>query len=389
MAAAAHLWQADPTLQVSVIDPAGQWLSTWYRQFEMAEIEWLRSPVVHHPAPDPFALERFMRNHDLPRSGQRYELPLTEVFAKFCRALIAHMNLANPIAARPTSIRSDGEAVIVELPDQSLRAGHLIVATNSHRRPRPAWVDPLLGQHPGLITHGLDIDLPALPALDGVCVAIVGGGITAGHLAVGAAARGAAVHLISRETLRIRDFDTDPGWLGPRFLDAFNDEPDPSRRLSTAQEARNGGSVPDWMHTQLSTYDGPGSIRLHEASVVRQAAVRGDARCVLQLSDGSVLNADRLWLATGTQADVATLRCLRPLLDDVVTQNGVPLVGDDLRLGPHPAFVMGRLAMAALGPAAGNLWGAQRAARRITDAIAGVDLTARDKQEAALHLKPR
>ena len=68
------------------------------------------------------------------------------------------------------------------------------------------------------------------------------------------------------------------------------------------------------------------------------------------------------------------VQCLRPLLADVGDVQGFPLLNEQLRLGPHPAFIMGRAAMLSLGPAAGNLWGAQRAARLITQAITGVDV---------------
>ena len=68
------------------------------------------------------------------------------------------------------------------------------------------------------------------------------------------------------------------------------------------------------------------------------------------------------------------MRWLQPILDDIPITDGLPLVDQSLRLGPHPIFVMGRSATFALGPAAGNLWGARHAARRITTAITGIDL---------------
>ena len=52
-------------------------------------------------------------------------------------------------------------------------------------------------------------------------VFLIGGGLTDAHLALGAARRGASVDLISRRALRVRAFDTDPGWLGPKRLADF------------------------------------------------------------------------------------------------------------------------------------------------------------------------
>jgi hypothetical protein len=255
----------------------------------------------------------------------------------------------------------------------SIAARQLVVATNPHQRVLPSWIEPLLGHQVGLVSYGLDVDLRALGDLNGRDIAIVGGGLTAAHLAVGAARRGAAVRLISRRNLSVRSFDTAPGWLGPKYLDAFEAESDPRKRLKLAIQARSGGSIPEWMFNRLSHFSGPGSIELLESTVVRAVRPHTTEGCTLELSSGPV-NADHVWLATGTLPDAHALRSLKPLLEDCPMLQGLPVVDGRLRLGPHPAFVMGRLATLALGPASGNLWGAQRAAERITKVLTGIDL---------------
>ncbi|MEM7091742.1 MAG: FAD-dependent oxidoreductase [Actinomycetota bacterium] len=374
LAMATHLAVADPTLDVTVLDHADRWLATWNTQFERAEITTLRSPIVHHPAPDPFALDRFVSEFGLARSGLPYDLPTIDAFAQFCAAMIEHLDLAPPRATPAYQIRSDGRSVRLETGDGTLTARHLIIAANPHQRPIPDWVWPILGREPGLVTHGYDVDLRAQDDLTGRTVVVIGGGLTAAHLAHGAATRGAHVQLISRRNLSVRSFDTAPGWLGPKYLTAFDAEAVPARRLSIAGRARSGGSIPEWMHTRLGTFDGPGSVDLCEATVVREAEILADGGCVLDLSNGAQTRADHVWLAIGTQPDAYGLKALHSLLADVACINGYPIIDRNLQLGPHPAFVMGRLATIALGPAAGNLWGAQRAAHRITQAITGVDL---------------
>ena len=204
--------------------------------------------------------------------------------------------------------------------------------------------------------------------------------MTAAHLALGAASRGASVQLISRRDLSVRAFDTAPGWLGPKYLAGFDAEPNPARRLCIARRARSGGSIAEWLHTRLTDFDGPGEISLRESTSVCSAEVTQEAGCELYLQDEERIRADRVWLATGTEPAPQALRCLQPLLADVGDVQGLPFLDDHLRMGPHPAFMMGRAAMLTLGPAAGNLWGAQRAARRITRAITGVDLAAKYDQ---------
>lgn len=375
LAAATHLVEADPDLNLCVLDRSGQWLSTWHQQFRRAEIATLRSPVVHHPCADPYALSDFIDSQGHERSGLPYDLPTTHSFAHFCRALSEHHNLRPPLQASPQSIRNDGGMLTIDCGDRTITARSVVVAANPHRRQIPDWVWPLLGQRPGVIAHGLDIDLPAIDTLVGERVAVIGGGMTAAHLAIGAASRGAAVTLMTRRALNLRSFDTDPGWLGPKYLADFNDEPDPHRRIDMAREARNGGSIPSWMHDRLVAFDGPGNIDVIDSIEVDNAHLEANGTCCLALSNDSEMPVDRVWLACGTAPDASALRALRPLLEDTVSIDGFPVVDERLRLGPHPAYVMGRLATVALGPASGNLWGAQRAAHRITEAITGVDLT--------------
>ena len=63
------------------------------------------------------------------------------------------------------------------------------------------------------------------------------------------------------------------------------------------------------------------------------------------------------------------MECLRQILENTTFIDGFPLVDHSLRLNPYPVYVMGRSATFALGPAAGNLWGATKAAHRITKDI--------------------
>ena len=56
-----HLLQKRQTMQGKflVFDPSGRWMSRPYQQFAALEIPHLRSPAVHHPDPNHFALRKF------------------------------------------------------------------------------------------------------------------------------------------------------------------------------------------------------------------------------------------------------------------------------------------------------------------------------------------
>jgi len=79
--------------------------------------------------------------------------------------------------------------------------------------------------------------------LHGKQTLIVGGGLTRGHLAVGAIAREAQVLLRTRRYFPEKLFDTEPVWLGPKYLKGFAAEPDCHSRWETIQQARNGDSM--------------------------------------------------------------------------------------------------------------------------------------------------
>lgn len=374
LAAAVHLLAARPGLsnELTVVDPTGQWMHNWHEQFARLEIGNLRSPTVHHPGICAGELAAHTTHHGLGRSGLRYDLPTTTAFAAYCNDLITSKQLDQPLAATAGRVALAGEHLVVETDIGTIRCRHLILATNPHRREIPNWVGRLLGRLPGVIDHAADIDLRTVNSLAGATVVIVGAGLTAAHLAVGAAKRGACVELVSRRPVEARSFDTEPGWLGPRYLDDYRAEPDPEERHRQTLAARGGGTMPDWMHERLVALAGTGVLRFHEGRrVVAAGAI--DGRAALDLDDGTTLNADRLWLATGSSADIAADRSLEPLLPNISTIAGLPICDQHLRIGHYPIHVMGRLATLTLGPAAGNLWGARQAARAITTAITGVD----------------
>ena len=373
LATVLHLQRADPTLadETVVIDPSGRWMSTWDNQFERLGIDVLRSPIVHHPAPDVDALSYFVARHGFERSRLPYDPPTTAAFSAFTQHITDEAELAEPLALRPHRVTAevDDGGVRIETPGSPIVADRLIVATNPHRRSIPNWAWLLCGQGLAEFAHADDVDLDSLPDLVGQRITVVGGGLTAGHLAVGAGERGASVDLVARRPLQIRAFDTDPGWLGPKYLRDFEDCPEPSERFELARAARGGGTLPQWMRDQL----GHERVTIHEGTEVSGAMPDPDG-CRLELTNGETITAHRVWLATGTTPDLGALRCLEPLLPDIATIGGLPVTDDDLRVGLHPVHVTGRLAIHTLGPAAGNLWGARQAALRITRAITGIDI---------------
>jgi hypothetical protein len=372
-----HLLALDPDRAggLVVLDPAGDWLTTWRSGFRRLHIDTLRSPGVHHPDPDPEALIRWQRSHGRPGPGLPYGIPSYADFDAFCSELIEGAGLAG--AVRPDQVHriSPGPGGVAELTTDSgsLRARQVVLATNPHRRRIPEWVQSVLPVPSDRIQHAEEVDLAAVGHLDGEHVAVVGGGLSAGHLAVGAAAAGARVSLLARRPLVERLFDVDPGWLGPRRLRAFAAQPDPRNRLRSARRARGGGTMPPWMVGCLR--DAAATVELQildDCPVV--AASRHRDRPRLVLFDGTVLAVDRVWLATGSQPTVDATRCLAGRATRPATVGRLPCLDDHLRIPGTPIHLLGRLAMLSLGPAAGNLWGARVGARRIVASVTGSEV---------------
>lgn len=383
LAAVLHLKRADPELAAKtvVVDQSGRWMATWDSQFARLGIDVLRSPSVHHPSPDVGALSSFVTQHGFARSGLPYDPPVAKAFSAFVQHLIKQAKLPNPLAVRPNRVtaEADGTGVRIETFGPQIVADRLVVAANPRHKLIPSWAQHLQGSaenagqnqaqanRQGEIAHSDDVNLGALSDLAGQRIVVVGGGLTAVHLATGAAGRGATVDLIARRELQVRSFDTDPGWLGPKYLSEFEACTNPQQRFELAKQARGGGTIPQWMHEQLSQ----SRVTVHEATQVLEATSVPDGYC-LGLTSGESIRANRVWLATGTTPHLGSLQCCEPLLPNITTIGGLPVTDDHLRVGACPVHVMGRLATHTLGPAAGNLWGARHAARRIAQAIAGI-----------------
>ena len=341
--------------RVTAIDPSGTWLSQWRTRFRHHRIDRLRSAGVHHPHPDPTSLRAHARRCDrLVELHAPYDQPGTELFDHYCDRLLLEASLA-------PMVRPDEVAEVVPLPHRALvvlRGGtalevdRAVLATNPLRRRLPAEAEG--ADRPW--RHADDIDLTDETDLAGARIDVVGGGLTAVQLAVGAAGQGARVRLLSRRPLVERAFDVHPGWLGPRHLDDYRRRDHRARR-QLIDRARGGGSVPVHDLTRLRRSD----VRHLVDDAAPTTALGGDA--------------DEVWFATGHQLDAAADPLLAQLRQRVPTEihDGLPALDRDLAWPGTTVHLMGGYAALTLGPAARNLWGARQGADRIATTLAGSD----------------
>jgi hypothetical protein len=361
LTAALYLLRADPALagRILVADPR-PWLGAWDDAFARLELTRLRSGSVQHPHPRPYALLDHAR-----ATGRTAELsgpigsPSTRLFADFCRRLVSDADLESARVPAPVTAlrpRADGR-VDADVGGHRVRATSVVLAVNPAL---PAWPRAISRRSGAL--HGDDVRLDA--ARPGDRVVVVGGALTAAHLALRAADRGARVRLVAKAPLRARLTDVEPAWLG-RALPGFALLP-PAQRSARVRAARRGTVPPAVVH----------ALRQHPLVTVVTRPLRQAGRGTVVLEGGRRLAADHVWLATGHRFDVREDPLLAGLLGQVPVPvvDGLPVLDDHLSWGGSAVHVTGGLAALSVGATARNLVGARIAAERWTACVAGAPL---------------
>jgi cation diffusion facilitator CzcD-associated flavoprotein CzcO len=344
-----HLLQkkADLHKKISVFDPSGTWLTQWRHQFAAQEIAHLRSPAVHHPDPNPYELRRFAENR-LNELFPPYDLPGTKLFEDFCGEVIRRWKLENLVYPSkvvnilPISCQSRPRFQLVFADGNTSIARRVVLATGNGILQYPDWVAKIPSNYPSeRLSHSQQIDLRHLK-LTGEKILIIGGGLTSGHLAMGAIDRGAIVTLMTRRKFQEKLFDADPGWLGPKYLQKFYAEIDWFSRWQMIQQARNGGSLTPAIMLQLRKAFRQGQVILNENCEVIEAIWQNNSWQV-NCQNGSKNRFDRIWLATGTRFNITEHPLLKNVLATYHTKivKGLPVVDKHLRIRGSEFFVMG------------------------------------------------
>jgi len=378
-----HLLQKKKSMRgrFRVFDPSGTWMSQWNHQFAALEIPHLRSPAVHQPDPNPHALRTFAESRP-DELFPPYDLPGTRLFHDFCEDVVRRWQLqdtvypAQVVHIEPLLHRQRPRFCLELSTGETLVARRVVIASGGSTPHMPEWVGQMDGTYPGdRLLHSHHIDLRHLH-LRGERILIVGGGLTSGHLAVGAIQRGAQVMLMTRRTLYDKLFDADPGWLGPKYLKAFWVEPCWETRWQMIQDARNGGSMTPAMLTRLRRWEREGRIQFYERCQISRACWQGD-RWQVWCNNAALHDCihhqaiDRIWLATGNHLDGTQHALLKHLVNTypIPFVRGLPVVDESLRWPGCNLFLMGGLAALRVGPTARNLSGARMASERVVKAL--------------------
>lgn len=352
---------------VRILDPHAHLLAAWNRRTENTGMRYLRSPRVHHIDMDARSLERYARQRGGDPSDlwiDPYHRPSYALFQNHCQHVIDSYRLDRlHIRGQATALHRVRNGWRVQTANDRIKARRVLLATGRQELRIPEWACPLL-KHNAPIQHVLDGAFDRREITDRAAVLVVGGGISAGQIALSLMSDH-AVTLVTRQPLRHHDFDSGPCWLGPLCMEAFG-QADHNHRRQMIREARHPGTLAIDVHQAIHTAIEAKQI-CHRQGEIVTAALTTDRRISLTFVDGTTHIADHVVLATGLEP----VPPAQTWLADAITRYGLPVADCGYPILDHTLcwtdglYASGPLAELELGPASANIPGARAAAERL------------------------
>ncbi|SER69345.1 FAD/NAD(P)-binding protein [Salisediminibacterium halotolerans] len=350
-----------------ILDPHHQPLHKWKQQTKQIGMTYLRSPSVHHIAPDPFSLQHYAKKTNSEDFYGPYKRPSLALFNDHCDQIIAETGISSRFQTATVAgldKTTNGWNIRTES-NNTFSAAHTVIATGmGDHLAYPAWSEPFLHQENNMY-HALDEHAPDASGLS-PAVMIVGGGITAAHLSLKLSRLyPGQTTLVTRHPFRVHKFDSDPGWLGPKYLTRFAAIKNYQKRREQIQQERNRGSVTNELLVKVRKAVREEKLQHIQDDVVSAEHIRN--QFYLQMNSKQTVTGKTLLLATGYQALRPKPAWLNKLFQDerlTCAACGNPILTPSLEWD-HQLYVTGPLAELEIGPVARNIAGARKAAERI------------------------
>ena len=353
--------------KLKIIDPNPSLLLNWQKKTHSTKMKYLRSPAIHNLAPDPFALRHFAGKKSKQKKGlfaYPYQRPSLEFFNnhgnhlinKYSLNQLHHLNMIEEIEIR------DRMLILHDADHNVFYTKKLVLALGPCETfSLPSW----LKEESSKIHHLFSSHFKWSKLKPPQTIAIIGGGISAVQAGIYAKNIGLNVHLLSRHQLRKHQFDSDPGWLGPKLMSGFSMQKDYRKRRKIIKHSRNTGSIPPDLYTQVKGLIQSKQI-LFDINEVKTCS-QENREVILHLQNEQQLKVDKVILATGFSPSRPGGKLLDKLISNYKLPTapcGFPIVDSSLLW--HPMIhVSGALAELELGPTAKNISGARTAAARI------------------------
>jgi cation diffusion facilitator CzcD-associated flavoprotein CzcO len=372
-----HLTQVAgvPRERLRVLDPHEEPLWRWSLWTHNTGMDFLRSSVMQHLDIDMGALERFAHTADglrVARFAPPERRPGLALFQAHAADVVARYQLRElRVRGTATGLSRLPGGWRVETSNGPLDARRVVLAMGSGESPRwPAWAK-VLGARDCPVEHVFEPGFRR-ESLGPGTVAVLGGGATAGQLALALAGhRPGQVVMLSRHPRRVHPLDADPEWLSPEGMHGFVSA-DLDGRRALLRAARHRGSVPRDVEHRLTEATAAGVLHVRQGEVVHASS---DASGHLRLDLGAgaePLVVDRVVLATGFEPVLPGgewLERAAAVLGLPRTPEGMPIIGPRLEWAPG-LHVSGALADLQVGPFARSIAGGRRAAALLSTVAA-------------------
>ncbi len=367
---------------IAIVDRHPKPLTEWRHKTERQGMTFLRSPAVHHITPDPLGIVEYAEHHNRTNElAPPYSQPSTELFWDFCNDALAVSGLQIPPTGHKIYYQFDMAKLrwdkgagkfpfrLISTNNEGFRSRCVILAIGSDDC---VYVPPELTkwqrQYSDRIMHASQFSVNCKEKIkDNGKIVIVGGGLTAGTLAKSLSERGHQVVLIARKQLKTEQFDFPPIWLGPKALAEFTNEPDFQRRYHIIQENRGEGSItPDIMEALENSPNINIYPETHICNIVSAQGLQ------VETTRGLIANVSRIILATGYKFNLRRYDFLRELIGQypIPLVCGLPKLDVNLQFYPiENLFGSGTVAQLQIGPAAGNIAGANLAYERFREKL--------------------
>mmetsp|Transcript_478 Transcript_478/g.796 ORF Transcript_478/g.796 Transcript_478/m.796 type:complete len:488 (-) Transcript_478:97-1560(-) len=417
---ATRLLEEVPSMSLSklcIVDEESSLLHKWKHRTDLTGMVYLRSSSSYHLDVKEDSLKRYAdqitRGKSKSKKNSRqpmlfaadYQRPKLDFFNEHCDHVIEKNKLDQVhVQGMVTDVKIDpnDDHVEVEIrqPNGDIIitcAENVVLALGSDAPAYPDWADEEM-IHDGKIKHIFDEENEW--GHNDQSIAIVGGGISAAHLALKLSedtrkgtvlddAHSTTVHMICRHELREQQFDTNQDWMMnradakrskagggqgiPKCQRHFESLDSYIERRDVIKKERQAGTI------SAAVIRGKGGLRYaideerihwHQDDILSVAKEEGSGQLSLSLASGDNIMVDQIILATGFKKSPPASF----LINNIAQRYGLELCpcgypAPDESLRWHKRiYLAGALAELELGPSARNLAGARLASERIVAA---------------------
>lgn len=362
--------------KMRVLDPQEIPLFRWTEFTKNTGMDFLRSPDIHNLDIDPKSLKNYSKSQ-LGKVYAKflgfYERPSLTLFQKHSQYVIEKNNLdkirlkavAEKLVVMPSGVK-------VETSQGSLLARRILLAIGLGDQPFfPKWAEEIRRDNVPLY-HIFEPGFKRENIKNWSKCVIIGGGISALQLALTLSKeKEKSVLLLARNSLRRHEFDSDPGWIGPKFMNKFYSTKSPIERRKIIAKARNKGSVPENVFRELKNAVDRSLLSFQIGEVTKaEKAIDGSLKLSLA-NDQDFLISDCVILATGFENKRPGGKFLDNAIEDFslpCALCGYPIVDPVLRWNKN-IYVSGPLAELEVGPTSRNIIGVRLAGRKIISSL--------------------